>query len=527
MRATTNTVLDNKDPVIRVDHNGIVLDFVISVTVFRRSNFQESEVFGEINRYWSTLSQEKQDEIFSIYQQIHEIFQVCQFDMSRSWSRRELDEALRKPVTRLVNLHPLSHVLDWIKYRSGIQVPPNFESVFVANIDTNTTEEKTYTRSDYLELLAMSLALRVMIPIWSEFINRTLKETGQHFKEFYAFQLIADSELMRSPQMHKLNVYVNGLVVDKKDKLNNILDGVSSEDYTPRMISLVVVRRLCMAKLQGTEKANLVTGVYMYILHKISNPESSGDRVKGNEPGESMDDDKNSVLERIRVKTDLSLGEIVELETAASDIQHVGSTLSVMVNEEEYQNHLQRALDTASLRENSRVSEPQVQLLRWTMARVIPPDGMLYVGEDISYRSLAVLEAALWARGHHYLSVLCTAQTVTLKDKAVNAFSLSKTDSVSPIPQDMIDELRVWYPFVNTNSGRRTGPQVVSDVEASIDQLAKKFSSSIWRATCSEAMLKQALGTTNRTLTIRSDIKILLAKLVIEIGSRKIEKTIA
>ena len=72
-----------------------------------------------------------------------------------------------------------------------IHIPVRLEDTFVHSDERPMTRDKTYTKPDYVKLIGLTLALRPMIPIWGEFIERTHKETGTSFKEYYAYLLMA------------------------------------------------------------------------------------------------------------------------------------------------------------------------------------------------------------------------------------------------------------------------------------------------------------------------------------------------
>ena len=93
--------------------------------------------------------------------------------------------------------------------------------------------------------------LRCMIPIWGEYISSTRQETGTRHKEFYAFQLLNNSNISKSVPMVKLCNYVEAIV--GPDKYNNVntLNGISSEDFGYWLLSLVCVRRLCVGDIRG------------------------------------------------------------------------------------------------------------------------------------------------------------------------------------------------------------------------------------------------------------------------------------
>lgn len=510
MQATAHTLLSNTVPEVRLEHNGESLSF--SISVFQRANFQsEYDVFDYINRFWSSLRPELQDEIFGIYKQI-------QYGFETLLSKKDLFDFLQVKVAELLEAHNLENVQNWIAYSSDINVPDRFDQEYSYSLDNNTSREKTYTRGDYSKLVALSVLLRCMVPVWGEYISNIRQEAGTMYKELDAFQLINRSKVSRCEAIHKLHVYIVNIVGADNSDPNNILNGICAEDFGYYILALTCIRRLCIGDVRGTtEGTNLITYIYKYIIQRIRNGDNNYENVVKEKKFDDRTPDgenKISTLERYKIKTNVSLGEIVELEHSVRDMREIACKLSYNLAMEPFR--VDNSLMTSEDLMTRQLQEPQLTLLRWVFKPVISPKGLLYLPKPVIVQALGALEAILWARGHKYLAILASAYSLEDSKEMV----ISPVDSKMRVPIELTEELGRIYPFTRTVNAKKSQNKEINLSAAAIDTMTDNLCMYNWRSTASEEMLQEVLGNTSRKLPIKPDIKLDLTKLVIEIGSR-------
>lgn len=508
MFAKAVVLLSSTAPEVKLEHKGEELSFTISV--FGRASFQaEYDVFSYINQYWASLPEQEQDEIFAIYREI-------QFGFDNIWSNNALSDYLSDRVKLLLDKHDLDKVYDWVRYKSDINIPSTFVADYSHSLDNNTSREKTYTQMDYIRLVTLALVMRTMIPIWGQYIHVNRKEIGTLFKEFYAFQLLNKSDIVHSVPIEKLKVYIDNIVGQDKYDPNNTLKGISSEDFGYWLLSLVCVKRLCIGDLRGLDpNMHMITFIYKFIKQKVQNSDNNFENVvkeKVLDDKSSDAENKVSTLERYRIKTNISPGEIVELEFALRDIYNVSSKLTCLIDFD----MLDRSLQTSLALLNERIVDPQMILLRWIFKPVISPMGILHLNKPTIVRALGALESILWARGHKYLAILASAHPISSDSELV----LSPVDAKMRVPEELAARIEELYPFTKTVAGKKTGTKTVNLCNKAIDNVANKFMTYSWRATAADALLEEVFGNTSRKIPIRPDIKTDLTKLVIELGSK-------
>lgn len=507
MKAIANVLLSTTIPEVKLEHNGEQLLF--SISVFGRQCFtDEFDVFDQINTYWEQLPKEHQDNIFQVYKDI-------QFGFDNIWNQIELTAYLCDKVKLLVELHNLDNLHDWVAYKSNIIIPHTFDVDYNHSIDNNTSREKTYTRSDYVKLVTLSLTLRIMIPVWGEFISKIRQDSGTQFKEFYAFQLIRESTLLHSIPLNKLGVYIEHMLGADKNNANNTLSGISSEDFGFWLLSLVSVRRLCVGDIRGNDpKANLITFIYKFIIQKIRNTDNNVENMvkpktiddKGN--GE---ENKTSTLERYKIKSNISLGEIVELEHSIFNIEETVYKLTSNLDPD----LLNRSIQTSKILINEKILDPQMTLLRLVFKPVISPRGLMYLTKPSIVQALGALEAVLWARGHKYLALIASSYA-NISDKEM---IISPVDSKIRVPKQLSEDLNKLYPYTRNIKSAKEYKQV-NLAAKSVDLLTDNLMMYSWKPTAHDDMLQEVFGSLSRRLPIKPDIKIYLTNLILELGSR-------
>ncbi len=509
--SVSKVLLASVQPEAKIEHSGEELIFLAGSFFRMNSVNPEFDIFEHLNEYWNQLPVDKQDYIFGIYKRIRMVFNSVSH-------RVNLALDLNKLCIELIDAHNLDEVYDWVLFKSNIVIPAVFESEYQYSYDKQGSRDQTYVRSDYTKLIAMIIAIRSMIPVWGEYIGQTKHEAGTTFKEMGAFQLITNSSIMTSQPMLKLSVYLDHAVGQYKFNPFFILDGISSMDFPIWMMSIVVIRRLCVGDIRGVDsKANMITYIYKFVIQRIQSTDSgSSSAVKDKKTTEFSDekgDDKISTFERYRIKHDISTGEIVELAYSIKDIRSTAYRLSPNMTDD----ILFKSIETAQELNNRDIHEPQTILLKWVFKPVISPRGLMYLDKDLIVNCLGILEAVLFVNGFHYLALLATSYP----DINTEEMYVSSTESKARITKAQIARLDELYPFQQVIGGKKSGYKDINPSIKAIDSLTDKLSMFSWITTASDDKLETALNSRNtRRIGVTYDIKIQLADLVIKIGSR-------
>jgi hypothetical protein len=489
------------------------------------------DVCEHINMYWAQLDLSVQQQIFEIYNQIQARYEQI-------YEPEPLIEALRPLIKKLYDLHKLSSIEAWMKYKTGefYISPVKFKPDFVLDDMSNNTREKTYTQTDYFHLIALALALRPMIPIWGEFIKRTQRDTGTQFKEFFAYLLLTSTEIPTSIAVGKLLVYLEGQIKnDDKSKAREWIqsvDGLGTEYFHTWLLAGLLITRICVGDVRGSEnQIDLAVSSYKYITLRVQSMTSGTgafDPIREKKFQTSNDDGREeqatSPLEAFKIKEDLPYGAVAPYKHFLSQWRRVAVKAYA---------HIDMALLELLVEERlklrgEKIWDCQVTLAQWTLARVMSPRALGYfkpddfnphypaaaMPRDVRL-AIAIAQTILWQRGHQKLAALMTASANTIDGVMQN----SGLGTPTRIPPELQQKLIELYPY-ETITARREKTKPPARVFQAIESMVGQFSRD-WILRLPDSMTVQLVGnTSSRRYACPPDIRVLLAKLVYDVGSR-------
>lgn len=507
MKVEASVLLTNIAPTVIVSHLDKTLTF--SISCYRRNRFTaDFNVFSQINQYWADQPPEIQQKIFDIYTQIFNAFDDV-------YTKQSFKEYLQEKVIELLSFHNLESVQEWIAFRStDIKLPVSIPTEFVADIDRNLSIGKTYIASDYRRLTAFSMVLRCLIPIWGEYIFSIKQNTNDSFKEMLAFQLADKVFNTDVPVVNKLLDYIeNSIGPTDAIRPIGIFKGIPTSDYPRWLLALITIHCLSVGDIRGSNPdAHLVTYIHMYISGKLSPKDDLGDsKIKDKEISEEQSDDnqaKASALERYKVKANISIGDVVELEYFLSNILKMANYLAPGIDGIEVMSAIARMKEYGC-----KPAIPQITLLRWVFKSIVMPSSILYMPELLVKQLMGAAEAVLWHRGHHYLSILLTCHPITSETEMV----VSPVDSKMRIPEPLIEQLDKLYPYRRNQNNKRMPSKDTNLAMESIDVLTNNFMTYGWRPISEVGRIEKTLGYRTTRYPIKPDIKTDLARLIIEI----------
>lgn len=496
-------------PEIKITHKDLSITF--NAQSFSRNSFKQGfDVFSQINQLWESnvFTESEIDQIFRLYSDINMLF-------STVWRRDELIKSVTDKTTQLLDLHNFEKIYDWVLMKSDCVIPDKFEREYIHSVDNRGTREQTYIRSDYTKLITMALIFRAMIPVWGQFIFQTRQESGTTYKEYHAFHLIKNAKIRSSEPFEKLQVFIDRTIGDDRNSM--IIDGVGSEEFVTWITSLVFLRRLCVGDIRGLDpKANIVTYIHRFVFQRMRSSDTPAENMVKekayNDSGTDIEA-KLSSLERYKIKHDIAIGDIDELDFIMGNLYPIAYRLSGNMTDDLFY----ACLNSAQQLNNQRILDPQINIMRWIFKSVISPKGLMYLEKNVLVNAIGVTQAVLWARKHHYLAMLVSSY-VNMVEGEVHLSGTDSRQRVSKEDQALIDQL---YPYTKIVGGKKTGQRPINLAMKSIDNMTDDLSKFTWTMTADNIFIEQTFGhAISKRIHIPSDIRIKLAKLVIELGQR-------
>lgn len=300
-RTETNLTTDNT---ITTEHKGVEL--VWGIKTFRTLNVTPN-LITDINKYWAGLPTESQDAIFDIYTKIHATFETVE-------NIRVMDKYLHSLIRQLFEYHKFEDIMAYYKTKSEIKLPV-LKDNYASDRDV---PELTYLRNEYYGLIGLCIVMKIMVPIWGEYINFIANDVGTNFKEYRAARLLRGTNVTESEGYKRLSVYINAHWEGNTEKQMSaaILAGLDENQVPSWLLGNALVRRIATAELMQRSDpmpANtIITDVYNFI-DSLSNTMDKhfGGRINEKSLDASgNDEDNTSVIENYKIKQELSEGVI-------------------------------------------------------------------------------------------------------------------------------------------------------------------------------------------------------------------------
>ncbi len=494
-----------------MEHKGKTLSWNISI-LSHAKNEDNLDRFAEINGFWEHLPEARQDQIFNIYENVKDV-------IHKASTEDEVIYNLQPLVNELFKLNPLSEIGTWLSIYSDLRIPSNVYATYEETGDYRNSLERTYTTSQYRDLVTLSVTLRAMVPIWGDFINLTSGLNGTNFREFMALKLIYDTDLFQAPVVDRLREYIRAFIPEETPKdIFNL--GMSSEDFPIWILSRLMILRLVVADLRGTDvKKSLMPFLHTYVNSMVQPRNSNfANMIKEKKAeGNSQNEENNlSILESHRQREELSAGQISKMVVYSRDSLRMAKKICPDIPDE----LVKQSLETAKKLMMVTIMPVQVTLASWVLKRALPSRAMLYFKNPDVVNCIGVAQALLLHRGHLELAALVSGIPSTADD----AFQNLSTGSRGRIPNEMVEEIMALYPLANRPVGKITDATDVRELNMvlqSIKEINKKFSKHTWTLTLAPEYVERLTKNKNdRSYSTPHEMRIRLAALIISLAKR-------
>lgn len=496
-----------RQEIISLTHRGQELHWQ---PIERTSVEEGMDVFEQINAFWATQSPEWQDKVFQVYLRIHQV-------LVDGGEVQTITRHLIKPVTHLLDLHDLDAIRHWIDFKSNLIVPSSVRDTYEESDSSRWTREKTYTTEDYRQLITLSVALRPMLPVWGEFIFLTKRESRTNWKEYYAYQSIAQARLVESPAMKRLGSYIATMLPSDDDLKSAVLKGISTVDFPEWITAVTVIRRLAIADIRGLpDKPSAISFIFLYLSSRTkswNNNLMGAVSDKRNPDNYNADSESRiSQFEEYKIKQNNPDGDIVMIEHEFTDPVRVAQKICPELD----LSLLQQSQASVKALVNHRIHDPQRTLIQYVLRKWIPPRVISEIERGSALEALAITQAALWQRGFYHLAALVSA------GEQMNRYEYQGVVFREPkVPKELQERLDQLYPYHRRLSPKNKTQKEKNNVITAIDNLSEQFRQRDWVLTLPQPWLSQVVNNPHdRKYTVPADLKIMLTQFVIQLATR-------
>lgn len=251
-------------------------DIFFSMRTYEKISRDDSNNMGDqillpINLFFKLLSFNDQKDLYDMYK-----FARSEIDRTTMENKREIQDTLQEKI--LITVHNLNlpqKMIDFCKDSRFIY--PDLSQV---GTEAHHSKEKTFLTEDYIEITAISILSKLMVPIWGEFIKQLgIIEITNNQREALAFDLVVPV-LEEGPFeriYNKLSFFLAASVSDIRKSTDKktmggtttsfILthNGIDDQMFDAIVMATIVVKRMATYECFTPRKEGNVPNVMVYI----------------------------------------------------------------------------------------------------------------------------------------------------------------------------------------------------------------------------------------------------------------------
>lgn len=431
------------------------------------------DLFAEINQFMQKeLTEEQKDQLFSHYEKLEGIF--SQTD-PKDLNVDDLTRAITREVNGIYNVVKFDALREFIVTNPKIRLPQELRDDYVTEDKiTPTFRSLTYRLQEYIDLLAVALGLRLMIPVWGFYLPISAKAHGVNMKEFNSYQLIMNSKFFRCQAFDRLDRYVRTNLNDTTYDINSALNFMSSEEIPTYLLALAVIRKLAIAPISiERERDHLMKILYNYIDGRFDRMATEfKQQVAEKKSSAGPIEDNSSVWSMYKMKESITAGELVIIQLYVNDYHTCAEAIDPNYSRE----RLELCIQHIRTIEDFDPTRAQKGLAAWIMSTVIAGVVIDMFDMETLKNNMAIAQTILWEWGFRDLAIMLTAR----KDHSAIIQELSKA-KVTAENREILD---VINPYLLPDPKKDDQLFVANSAQRGIEEIIKEFMRADWFIDC-------------------------------------------
>lgn len=262
---------------------------VFRSTGYEKKSFMPLDPFVVFNQCAEDFPKEKNDKLWALYKTIHKFM-----ELDNSNERLAEAVAICRELIDTVNYFDIKHT---IAVRRLVLPSPDQPEHYTESLGIR---ERTYVQSDLVDLIALAVLLKCMVPVWGQYIGGKSIDSTDVVR--YAFALCGDAIKNLDPTV-KLRTYVDSNFAANRDPIAiHTFTGVSTYNLPEVTFATIIIRKIAIDPLlnDGIYSKKLISGVWSVIGSNTRNPHG-GNPYRGKESTKSSGaEEEASILERVR-----------------------------------------------------------------------------------------------------------------------------------------------------------------------------------------------------------------------------------
>jgi hypothetical protein len=430
----------------------------LDVSELIKENPQLLSLYDSVNEYVDTLPVRTQEEIYQTFYKLYFGDYRNSFEDPETVTKLELKIA---KVTELLNYNNFKIWMNQQSHRIGY--PDNIKTDYVHDPDMNTTIEKTYIKSDYTNLIALIVFLRMLTPLYSEYHNYIRLITPHHY--FRVYMLLVRSGLKNTPEMEKLRTYIDvnqqTLIGSNKNENLVIYGGLSDDDMLDVLVAEVFFNKLLAIDFFNKE-CNIISYIFQTVRYKGTFVSSDGATIRW-KPVDKNPNGDLAYFEDYRKTSDVPIGIVVEIQHSLSDVNALLQALQKTQFDFERYN---QEMNQIKLYLDRPLSNIQIYVLGWFMGKIINPRALYYIEPRKLTELMIFARCVLIQDGHFFMASFLGSQ---LSDSG-NVVNVMIRNTLN---KSLIKSLAVNFKFSMED-------EKLSVIEKTLTEASREITNSLW-----------------------------------------------
>lgn len=427
-------------------------------------------LFNEVNHFVQDfLKPEQRKALYECYQRVETVFNNNTAD---DLEYQGLEEGLQELVAAIYEIVTFDDLVFYVKTNRNLKIPPELSDEYkTSDKITQAYIDKTYTRSEYIDLMALVLGLRFMIPIWGDYMNLMSTTHGVNMKEYFSFMLLNKSDIRQSRAFTRMEIYVRANITAADQTMASTLNFLSTDEIPLYAIAATSLRKLSIAPLSyEMDNHHLMKILYSYATSKIK---GIGNLEKGLQPKTGRSggfvDDNSSVFCSFKMKEQISAGELVYIQTYIGRYKEAAERIAEGIDPAIVELCVQNVLNIPKWK----ILDVQKGLVAWVLSPVVPANIIPMLNRQTLLTAMGISQAVMWHWKLYELAIM-----VTGRPRPQDPDEFRRIPEGRALPDSAIARLNEIYPYelpvIRGDSVRWSANAGVRGISLIHEQLSKE-----------------------------------------------------
>ncbi|MCY1340021.1 hypothetical protein D9M68_19920 [compost metagenome] len=496
---------------ISVNHDGETI--ILSAGSYHSAAIiNRDELFKETNEFLATLPKEDQNKLWEIYKRVRDYLSTD--DLRSAYFVRAEIEQVVKDIYSIVTYDVLRNYVAHARILIPSDVSEKFEEFSERG---RNYRERTYIKSDYIDMVALALGLRFVVPIWGVYVQTVTGVNGNAYKESEAVKLIERAGVDKWPPYVRMNEYIEASV-EKETTMTMVMAGLSSEEVPRLLMAMALVRKISIGPLSTTsERDSLARSLFNYVTFTHLRMDGRFQSVTGvvqakrHRNLDKGDEDNSSVWDDMAQTTEITEGDRQVIEVYSEGVENILRRTKCDVP----MARVQQCISICSRRELRPIEPFQKAMIYWVI-RSISPEAREILLKTTGFRLMGIAQAVLDHWGFHELAVLIAAEEYVSEDGDV----FMPSEPRNKITKQQLEVLDAQYPYYRQETKRPDPGKRNNVAVTAIDQVVDWMSGRAWKPHAPRDLVERIpMLPQMGHFYISGDIKRQLADMVIHVNN--------